>query len=76
MNHIKELRAGEAFPEANEKKYSAPEAYSELVKLGEEYLGALEEARDDMPPNIQSDIDQMFSWWDNECNYKAQQALG
>jgi DNA-binding ferritin-like protein len=75
MNHISELKAFKAFPESNEKEYSTNAAYSEFVHLCEEYLSAMDEAREDMPPNIQSDIDTMYSFWDNESTYKSGQVL-
>ena len=75
MNHIMELPAAKAFPEANEKQYDVSEAYGVLIELGKEYLDALEECREDMPNNIQSDIDEMYSWISNEVEYKAVQVL-
>jgi len=75
MNHIMELPAAKAFSEANEKTYDIASAYEALIDIGNEYLEALEECREDMPNAIQSKIDEMYDFLDNEINYKAVQVL-
>jgi DNA-binding ferritin-like protein len=75
MNHISEMEIVKSFSEANETEYTIEEAYSEFIDIGKEYLEALDMIRESMPNNIQSDIDSIYSFWDNEILYKSEQVL-
>jgi DNA-binding ferritin-like protein len=79
LNRIMETSAGKSFPMADNDTYDALSFSQEFDKIGNEFLDALDETRDEMDEedaqNIVSHIDDIYDAWDNKINYLNKQRL-
>jgi hypothetical protein len=66
-------------PVEGDKEFSEEEAYAEFIRIGEDYIEALDECRKHCDAeefnDIVSDIDTMRGEWSVEINYKAKHSL-
>jgi DNA-binding ferritin-like protein len=79
LNEILKTPAGSSFPYANDETYDSLSFSQEFDKIGNEFLDALKEFRDDMDSEdaqgIVSHTDDIYDEWDNKINYLNKQRL-
>jgi DNA-binding ferritin-like protein len=79
LNRVLETPAGKAFSMADGDRYDAYSFSKEFDKIGNEFLEALKDLREDMDEEdaqgIVSHIDDIYDDWDNKVNYLNDQRL-